>query len=55
MFGDFINDYTVKYSPSFIQARQINIHNILPFYESEQFSHNRFIHDKKRKVIVQNM
>lgn len=37
------------------RARQINIHNLLPFYESEHFTHNRFIHDKKRKVIVQNM
>jgi DNA replication licensing factor MCM2 len=37
------------------RARQINIHNLLSFYESEMFEQNRFVHDKKRKVIVQSM
>ncbi|XP_057296676.1 DNA replication licensing factor mcm2-like [Hydractinia symbiolongicarpus] len=37
------------------RARQINIHNLAPFYESELFTQNRFTHDKKRKAIVQNL
>merc|ERR1712150_301981 len=37
------------------RARQINIHNLLPFYESESFRENKFQHDSKRKVIIQAM
>jgi len=37
------------------RARQINIHNLLPFYESDAFSENKFKHDAKRKLIIQNM
>jgi len=37
------------------RARQINIHNLIPFYESEFFNQNRFVHDKKRNVIIQNL
>lgn len=38
--------------PAF-QARQINIHNLSAFYDSELFRMNRFSHDLKRKVILQ--
>eukprot|EP00794_Sanderia_malayensis_P005983 gene5983-6679_t len=37
------------------RARQINIHNLSSFYESDIFLQNRFIYDKKRKAIVQNV
>lgn len=37
------------------QARQINIHNLSSFYESELFQGNKFIYDHKRKVIVQTL
>ena len=36
------------------KARQINIHNLQPFYESELFLTNRFVHDKKNKTILLN-
>ncbi|KAI5757881.1 MCM2 [Gulo gulo luscus] len=35
------------------KARQINIHNLSAFYDSELFRMNRFSHDLKRKVILQ--
>ncbi|KAG8435912.1 hypothetical protein GDO86_007128 [Hymenochirus boettgeri] len=35
------------------KARQINIHNLSAFYDSELFKLNRFTHDVKKKVIVQ--
>ena len=38
--------------PSF-QARQINIHNLSAFYDSELFRMNKFTRDLKRKVILQ--
>lgn len=38
---------------SFKQARQINITNLKPFYDSEIFKVNRFTHDTKKKMIIQ--
>ncbi|KAM3914552.1 DNA replication licensing factor MCM2 [Leptodactylus fuscus] len=35
------------------KARQINIHNLSAFYDSELFKLNRFTHDVKKKLIVQ--
>uniref|UniRef100_A0A8B9S7Q9 DNA replication licensing factor MCM2 n=1 Tax=Apteryx owenii TaxID=8824 RepID=A0A8B9S7Q9_APTOW len=35
------------------KARQINIHNLSAFYDSEVFKMNRFSRDVKRKLIVQ--
>uniref|UniRef100_A0A8C5PQY1 DNA replication licensing factor MCM2 n=1 Tax=Leptobrachium leishanense TaxID=445787 RepID=A0A8C5PQY1_9ANUR len=35
------------------KARQINIHNLSSFYDSEMFKVNRFTHDTKKKLIVQ--
>jgi len=37
------------------KARQINIHNLAAFYDSEIFRDNRFTHDTKRKLIIQNL
>lgn len=37
------------------KARQINIHNLATFYDSEVFKNNRFTHDTKRKMIVQHL
>ncbi|GIY51642.1 DNA replication licensing factor mcm2 [Caerostris darwini] len=37
------------------KARQINIHNLVPFYGSEVFKAHNFIHDKKKKVIQQRI
>uniref|UniRef100_A0A2C9K1B1 DNA replication licensing factor MCM2 n=1 Tax=Biomphalaria glabrata TaxID=6526 RepID=A0A2C9K1B1_BIOGL len=34
------------------KARQINIHNLTSFYQSEIFEANHFTHDTKRKVII---
>ncbi len=39
----------------FSQARQINILNLKPFYESEIFKANRFTHDPKKKMIIQTL
>lgn len=38
---------------SSLQARQINIHNLSAFYDSELFRMNKFSHDLKRKMILQ--
>ncbi|KAG5275181.1 hypothetical protein AALO_G00144480 [Alosa alosa] len=35
------------------KARQINIHNMSAFYDSEHFRSNKFSHDTKKKLIVQ--
>ncbi|XP_041048457.1 DNA replication licensing factor MCM2 [Carcharodon carcharias] len=35
------------------KARQINIHNMTSFYESDLFKINKFAHDVRRKLIVQ--
>ncbi|KAM4022391.1 DNA replication licensing factor MCM2 [Anomaloglossus baeobatrachus] len=35
------------------KARQINIHNLSAFYDSELFKMNRFSHDVKKKLIIQ--
>ncbi|XP_064094759.1 DNA replication licensing factor mcm2-like [Macrobrachium nipponense] len=35
------------------RARQINIMNLQPFFDSEIFKANNFTHDSKRKIIVQ--
>ncbi|XP_033116539.1 DNA replication licensing factor mcm2-like [Anneissia japonica] len=37
------------------KARQINIHNLLPFYESDIFKAHRFTYDNKRHLIVQTL
>eukprot|EP00058_Branchiostoma_floridae_P021237 XP_002606727.1 hypothetical protein BRAFLDRAFT_281666 [Branchiostoma floridae] len=37
------------------KARQIGIHNLSAFYESDVFRTNRFSHDGKRKLIVQTL
>lgn len=37
----------------FFQARQINIHNLSAFYDSELFRINKFSRDLKRKMILQ--
>ncbi|RMX61533.1 hypothetical protein pdam_00013734 [Pocillopora damicornis] len=37
------------------RVRQINITSLGSFYESPMFTSNRFIHDKKRKLIIQTL
>ena len=39
----------------YFQARQISIHNLATFYDSDIFKNNRFVHDSKRKLIIQNV
>lgn len=39
--------------PLFLQARQINIHNLSAFYDSDLFKINKFSRDLKRKLILQ--
>ena len=36
-----------------LQARQINIHNLTSFYDSDIFRSNKFSHDGKKKLILQ--
>ena len=35
------------------KARQINIHNLSAFYDSDLFKFNKFSRDLKRKLILQ--
>lgn len=37
------------------QAKQIDIHNLHPFYESDIFKMNNFVYEPRRKVIVQTL
>ncbi|XP_008555331.1 DNA replication licensing factor Mcm2 [Microplitis demolitor] len=37
------------------KAKQIDIHNLVPFYESDIFKKNNFVYDSKRRVIVQTL
>lgn len=37
------------------KARQINIHNLTTFFDSDLFKANRFNHDGKRKMIIQTL
>lgn len=37
------------------RARQINILNLKPFFESEIFKANRFTYDQKKKIIIQTL
>ncbi|XP_076287792.1 DNA replication licensing factor Mcm2 isoform X2 [Lasioglossum baleicum] len=37
------------------RAKQIDIHNLHPFYESDIFKSNNFLYDSKRKVIIQTL
>jgi DNA replication licensing factor MCM2 len=37
------------------KARQISIHSLAPFYESELFKQHKFIYDRKRKRIIQQL
>ncbi|KAK6176782.1 hypothetical protein SNE40_015016 [Patella caerulea] len=36
------------------KARQINIHNLTSFYDSDVFRSNHFSHDTKKKIIIQS-
>ena len=47
-------DLTIAVFCCFSQARQINIHNLTSFYESDLFKANHFSLDAKRKVIIQS-
>lgn len=37
------------------QAKQIDIYNLRPFYESDVFKSNNFVYDSKRRVIIQTI
>lgn len=37
------------------RAKQIDIHNLHPFYESDIFKTNNFVYDSRRKVIIQTL
>ena len=37
------------------RARNINIQNLQPFFNSDMFKANNFSYDSKRKLIVQQM
>lgn len=41
--------------PFVSQARQINIHNLTAFYDSDLFRSNKFSHDGKKKLILQQL
>ena len=37
------------------KAKQINIENLLPFYQSDIFKANNFTYDSKRKLVIQQL
>ena len=54
--GDGFAPYHVLYTYFFLsQARQINIHTLGTFYDSDIFKTNKFTYDRKRRLILQNI
>ncbi|XP_005108123.1 DNA replication licensing factor mcm2 [Aplysia californica] len=51
-FGTDLEQIEVSEKDLADKARQINIHSLTTFYDSDIFRANRFSHDAKRKVIV---
>jgi len=52
--GDF--DIVEVPEDEFVEkARQINVHSLSSFYESELFRKHKFIHDRQRRQIVQQL
>lgn len=51
---EFQRDYSNLNNLSFynFQAKQIDIHDLKPFYKSKIFESNHFTYDAKRKVII---
>lgn len=38
-----------------MQARQMNIHSLTTFYESDTFKRNKFVYNRLEKQIVQHL
>lgn len=53
--GNRITTIEVSEKDLLDRARQIDICNLHPFYESEIFKSNNFLYDAKRKVIIQTL
>ena len=48
-------DYSMCVTSTCLQARQINIHNLSSFYGSELFQKHKFMYDRSRKQIIQQL
>lgn len=53
-FGSDMDQVEISEKDLADKARQINIHSLTSFYDSDIFQANRFTHDSKRKVIIQS-
>lgn len=55
MHGNRVTTIEVPERDLLDKARQIDIHNLNPFYQSPVFKNNNFVYDARRKVIVQTL
>ncbi|XP_033335181.2 DNA replication licensing factor Mcm2 [Megalopta genalis] len=55
LHGNRITTIEVSERDLLERAKQIDIHNLHPFYESDIFKSNNFVYDSKRKVIIQTL
>ncbi|XP_044738777.1 DNA replication licensing factor Mcm2 [Chrysoperla carnea] len=55
LHGSEITSVEISEKDLMDRAKQINITNLKPFYESDVFKKNYYVHDPKRKVIVLTM
>ncbi|XP_078036885.1 DNA replication licensing factor Mcm2 [Augochlora pura] len=55
LHGNRITTIEVLESDLSEKAKQIDIYNLQPFYESDIFKSNNFVYDSKRKVIIQTL
>jgi len=53
-FGSDMDQVEISEKDLADKARQINIHSLTSFYDSDIFQANHYTHDSKRKVIIQS-
>ncbi|KAK2586721.1 hypothetical protein KPH14_011756 [Odynerus spinipes] len=55
LHGNRITTIEISEKDLLDRAKQIDIHNLHPFYESDIFKTNDFVYDSRRKVIIQTL
>ncbi|XP_023215123.1 DNA replication licensing factor mcm2-like isoform X2 [Centruroides sculpturatus] len=53
-YGSNVNTIEIAEEDLADKARQVNIHNLKPFFQSNLFSSHNYVHDSGRKLIVQS-
>lgn len=53
LHGNCITTVEIAEKDLLDKAKQIDVHNLIPFYDSDIFKKNDFVYDARRKVIIQ--